>query len=182
MRVTVEDGRIVEVTPLVLDGARWAHLEIDVGGIDNEADVVARIDAALIAAHGEAETRALAARVTLRGATSLHNRLIARREALQDDIRAGGFRIAEDCWIEQLKIKTTAPARAVVTAPDADALDIDEMLRETATDPDFAATLEQLIKDIEGKLPTELREELRKSDALAALSGDARALLVGALP
>lgn len=181
MRVTVEDGRIVEVTPLVLDGARWAHLEIDVDGIDDEADVVACIDAALMEAHSAAESRPLAARVTLRGATPLHNRLIARRETLQDDLRAGGFRIAEDYWIEQLKIRTTAPTRAVVTAPDADALDIDEMLREAAADPDFAATLEQLIKDVEGKLPTELREELRKSDALAALSEDARALLAGAL-
>jgi DNA repair exonuclease SbcCD nuclease subunit len=181
MRVTVEDGRIVEVTPLVLDGARWAHLEIDVGGIDNEADVVARIDAALVAAHGEAETRPLAARVTLRGVTPLHNRLIARRETLQDDLRAGGFRIADDCWIEQLKIKTTAPRHAAVVSPDAETLDIDAMLRETAADPDFATTLEQLIKDVEGKLPTELREELRKSDVLAALSDDARALLAGAL-
>jgi DNA repair exonuclease SbcCD nuclease subunit len=181
MRVTVEDGRIVEVTPLVLDGARWAHLDIDVSGIDNEADVVARIDAALIAAHGEAETRPLAARVTLRGTTSLHNRLIARRETLQDDLRAGGFRIADDCWIEQLKIKTTAPQHAAVMVPDADALDIDEMLRETATDPDFAATLERLIKEIEDKLPKDLRDELRKTDALASLSDDARALLAGAL-
>lgn len=181
MRVTVEDGRIVEVTPLVLDGARWAHLEIDVSTIDDEADIVARIDASLIAAHGEAETRPLAARVTLHGATPLHNRLIARREALQDDLRAGGFRIAEDCWIEQLKIKTTAPQSAALPSPDAEALDIDAMLREAAADPDFGATLEQLIKDVEGKLPTELREELRKSDALAALSDDARALLAGAL-
>lgn len=181
MRVTVEDGRIVEVTPLVLDGARWAHLEIDVDGIDDEADVVARIDAALMDAHGAAENRPLAARVTLRGTTPLHNRLIARRESLQDDLRAGGFRIAEDCWIEQLKIKTTAPSRVAMSSPDTETLDIDTMLREAAADPDFAMTLEQLIKDVEGKLPTELREELRKSDALAALGDDARALLAGAL-
>ncbi|MGN6308725.1 MAG: metallophosphoesterase family protein [Xanthobacteraceae bacterium] len=181
IRVTVEDGRIVEVTPLVLDGARWAHLDIDVGDIADEADVIARIDAALMEAHGEAEGRPLAARVTLRGATPLHNHLVARREALQDDLRAGGFRIAEDCWIEQLKIKTTAPPRAAAASPDTETLDIDAMLREAAADPDFAATLEQLIKDVEGKLPTELREELRKTDALAALSEDARALLAGAL-
>lgn len=181
MRVTVEDGRVVEVTPLALDGARWAHLEIDVRGIDNEADVLARIDAALTKAHGVAESRPLAARVTLRGATPLHNRLVARREEIQDELRASGFRIAEDCWIEQLKVRTTAPQDKRLTPPDADALDIDAMLREAAADPDFAATLEQLIKDVEGKLPTELREELRKSDALAALSEDARALLAGAL-
>jgi DNA repair exonuclease SbcCD nuclease subunit len=181
MRVTVEDGRIVEVTPLVLDGARWTHLEIDVGGIDDEADIIARIDAALIAAHSEAETRPLAARVTLRGATPLHNRLIARREPLQDDLRAGGFRIAEDCWIEQLKIKTSPPQRAATISPDAETLDIDAMLREAAADPDFAAIMERLIKEIEDKLPKDLRDELRNADTLTALGDDARALLAGAL-
>lgn len=181
MRVTVEDGRIVEVTPLVLDGARWAHLEIDVGGIDDEADIITHIDAALIAAHSEAETRPLAARVTLRGATPLHNRLIARREPLQDDLRAGGFRIAEDCWIEQLKIKTSPPQRAATISPDAETLDIDAMLREAAADPDFAAIMERLIKEIEDKLPKDLRDELRNADTLTALGDDARALLAGAL-
>ncbi|MGX9391548.1 metallophosphoesterase [Nitrobacteraceae bacterium UC4446_H13] len=181
MRVTVENGRIVEVTPLVLDGPRWAHLEIDVGGIDDETNIVARIDAALIAAHGEAETRPLAARVTLRGATPLHNRLVARREELQDELRAGGFRIAEDCWIEQLKIKTSPPPRTTTISSDTDTLDIDDMLREAAADPDFAATMERLTKEIEDKLPKDLRDELRKADTLASLSDDARALLAGAL-
>jgi DNA repair exonuclease SbcCD nuclease subunit len=182
MRVTVEDGRIIEVTPLALDGARWAHLEIDVGGLIDEAAIVARIDAALAEAHGEADGRPLAARVTLRGATPLHGRLIARREALQDELRASGFRIADDCWIEQLKIRTAAPPASTAISPDADALDIDAMLREAAADPDFAAIMERLIREIEDKLPKDLRDKLRKSDALAALSDDARALLAGALP
>lgn len=181
MRVTVEDGRIVEVTPLVLDGARWAHLEIDIGGVDDEADVLARIDAALIDAHRAAEDRPLTARVTLRGTTPLHNHLIARREALQDNLRASGFRIAEDCWIEQLKIKTTAPQRVAASLSDTETLDIDAMLREAAADPDFAVTLDRLIKEIEDRLPKDLRDALREADTLATLSDDARALLAGAL-
>jgi hypothetical protein len=67
-----------------------------------------------------------------------------------------------------------------VAPPDAEALDIDAMLREAAADPDFTATLEQLIKEIEDKLPKDLRDELRKSDALTTLSDDARALLARA--
>ena len=50
------------------------------------------------------------------------------------------------------------------------------MLREAAADPDFAAIMERLIREIEDKLPKDLRDKLRKSDALAALSDDARAL------
>lgn len=182
MRVTVEDGRVVEVTPLVLDAARWAHLDIDVGGLDSETDIVARIDAALMEEHGSAENRPVAARITLRGATPLHNRLIARREEFQDELRAGGFRIAEDCWIEQLRIRTTAPPSVTTISPDTETLDIDAMLREASADPDFAATRERLIKEIEDKLPKDLRDEFRRTDALASLGEDARALLAGALP
>lgn len=181
MRVTVEDGRIIEVTPLALDGARWAHLDIDVGDFTDEAAVVGRIEAALTEALAAADDRPLAARITLRGVTPLHDHLVARRETLQDELRATGFRLAEDCWIEQLKVRTTAPPRPLPASPDTDAIDIDAMLRAAAADPDFAASLERLVKEIEDKLPKDLREQWRKTEALATLSDDARALLAGAL-
>ena len=47
MRVTVDDGRIVEVEPLHFDGARWAHETIDVSGLPDEADVLPLVAAAL---------------------------------------------------------------------------------------------------------------------------------------
>jgi DNA repair exonuclease SbcCD nuclease subunit len=181
MRVTVEDGRIVEVTPLALDGARWAHLQLDIAGIDNEGDVMTQIDQALAHAHAQSEGRPLAVRVTLSGATSLHNRLVARREALQEDVRAISFGIAETCWVEQLKIKTMLPQRAPATFSLAENLDIDELLREAASDPEFAQILAKLVKDVQDKLPRDLRDDLQNSDLLKSLPDDARALLAGAL-
>lgn len=181
MRVTVEDGRIVDVTPLALDGARWAHLQLDIAGVDNETDVIARIEQALADTHAQSEDRPLAVRVTLLGVTPLHNRLIARREALQDDIRASGFGIAEACWVEQLKIKTTPPPHAPTALSPTESLDIEELLREAAHEPEFAEILARLIKDVEDKLPKDLRDDLQKSDFLTSLSDDARALLAGAL-
>jgi hypothetical protein len=53
MRVSVEDGRIVDVSPVAMDGARWAHLSIDVADISSDAELMSRIGAAL----GEAHTR-----------------------------------------------------------------------------------------------------------------------------
>ena len=47
MRVTVEDGRIVDVTPLALDGARWAHLMVDIADGADEAEVSRAVSAAL---------------------------------------------------------------------------------------------------------------------------------------
>jgi hypothetical protein len=181
MRVTVEDGRIVDVTPLALDGARWAHLSIDVADLTSEADVMTRIRATMNSALEQSEGRPLAVRITLVGATELHGRFVARREALQDDIRAGGFQLSADCWVEQLKIKTTVPPRPSATSSAAERLDAEHLLSEAANDPEFATILAELIETIKTRLPKDLHGELSRSDALQTLAEDARALLAGEL-
>jgi DNA repair exonuclease SbcCD nuclease subunit len=178
MRVTVEDGRIVEVTPLALDGARWAHLSVDAADAATEDEVMARVRTALAQAQVQSEGRPLAVRVTVTGATPLHNHLVARREALQDDLRAAGFQLAADCWVEQLKLKTALP-RPVAVLSEPDALDVDRVVAETAADPEFAAVLAELIEAVKAKLPKDLHDQFDQSDALQSLAGDAGALLAG---
>ncbi|WP_420135082.1 metallophosphoesterase family protein [Rhodopseudomonas sp.] len=182
MRVTVEDGRVVDVTPLALDGARWAHLTIDSTGLVEESQVSALVSERLTELHAQSEGRALAVRVTLTGATPLHNRLLARREALQDDLRAAALHLAADCWIEQIKIKTTLPAQTAVARPESDDIDVAALLAEGAQDPGLAAALAELTETIKAKLPRDLHEEFAASDVLGSLSDDARALLAGELP
>ncbi|MBB5048825.1 DNA repair exonuclease SbcCD nuclease subunit [Rhodopseudomonas rhenobacensis] len=179
VRVTVEDGRVIEVTPLALDGARWAHLTVDITDVAHEDEMLARCRDALAEAQAQSEGRPLAARITLIGATSLHNHLIARRETLQDDLRATAFQLADDCWVEQLKVKTSLPARSAAVEAGADALDADRLLREAASDPEFAAVLADLTEIIKAKLPKDLHDEFDRSDALQRLADDARALLAG---
>jgi len=181
MRVTVEDGRIIDVAPLPLDAARWAHLEIDVSDAADEAGILDRIDARMSAAHADGEGRPLAVRVTLTGATPLHNHLVAQRERLQDDLRAAGFRMADDCWVEQLKIRTMPPERPSVALSEPDSADVERLLAEAAADPAFAAALAELIESIKTKLPKDLHAELESSEWLARLADDARALLAGEL-
>ncbi|MET0904428.1 MAG: DNA repair exonuclease, partial [Tardiphaga sp.] len=60
VRVTVEDGRIVEVVPLALDHARWDHLDLAVADAITEDDVTALITTAIADAHAAAESRPLA--------------------------------------------------------------------------------------------------------------------------
>jgi hypothetical protein len=181
MRVTVEDGRIVDVTPLPLDVARWAHLTVDVASADREADVIARVAAELAGLHAQSEGRPLAVRVTLVGATALHNCLIARRDVLQDDVRASGFQLAADCWVEQVKVKTTLPSRPSAALSASESLDVDDLLAEAANDPEFAAVLAELTEAVKAKLPKDLHDELSQSNTLKALADDARALLAGEL-
>lgn len=181
VRVTVEDGKIVEVTPLVLDGARWAHLEMDISRAVTEDDVMADITAAIADAHLEAEGRPLAIRVTLGGATSLHNHLVARRELLEDDIRARALQFGDDCWVEQLKVRTTPPPRPAATLSAEESLDIDRMLGAAIDDPEFAVMLDDLIETVKAKLPKDLQDDLQAEDLQKKLAEEARAMLSGAL-
>jgi DNA repair exonuclease SbcCD nuclease subunit len=181
VRVTVEDGRIVEVAPLVLDGARWVHLTLDIAGAGSEDDVTARVSAAIADAHGAAEGRPLAIRVTLTGATLLHNQLVARRELFEDDIRARAFHFGDYCWVEQLRVRTTMPPRPVAGLSSAESLDLDQLLNAATEDSEFAVMLAELIETMKAKLPKDLHHELLTDDLQKKLADEARALLTGAL-
>jgi DNA repair exonuclease SbcCD nuclease subunit len=182
VRVTVDNGRIVDVKPLALDGARWAHLTVDVTDAADSADVFARMTAQLSDVHARSEGRALAVRVTLTGATALHNHLVARRDALQDDLRASALHLAADCWIEQVKVRTSLPVRPAAAAFDDESIDVDALLGEAALDPGFAAALADLTETVRAKLPKELQDAFSESDMMKSLADDARAMLAGELP
>jgi DNA repair exonuclease SbcCD nuclease subunit len=181
MRVTVEDGRVIAVEPLVFDGARWAYETVDITGVTHEGEITDRIGAVLGDLHRRSDGRPLAVRVTLSGVTPLHDQIVARREVLQDDARALGFRIADDCWVEQLKVMTSAPARPPAPLSEADSLDVNTMLAAAVDDPAFAAALAESMKDIVARLPASLHKEFEHPDLLKRLAADARAALAGEL-
>ena len=161
VRVTVEDGRIVEVEPMPLDAARWAHERVDVTGVADEEAALARIGAAIEASVAAAEGRPLALRLTLTGATPAHARLVARLcelgESWRAEAQALAYRVAEDCWIEKIRLETTAPPAA---APDLDALDVAGLLAASARDPEFLAEIEGLKASLVAKAPPGLLNAL----------------------
>ena len=183
MRVTVEDGRIVAVEPLVFDGARWAHERIDVSNCEHESDVLGCIGTALEKIHASCEGRPLAIRLTLTGTTAAHARLIAQHQAIEAECRALGFQFAEDCWVEQVKVATSAPPRKASVVAEPDVLDLESLLAATAADPAFGADELELLTSIAEKLPRDLRGELNADNpaALKQLAEQARDLLLGSL-
>lgn len=171
MRVTVDDGRIVEVSSVALDAARWSHELVDVSGLDEAGGVRDLIDAALARAAASAEGRPVAVRLTLTGVTSSHAHLVAAREAMEDEARAQGFAHSPDCWVERLKLATNAPPRRAEIVGEADLIDIDALVAAAAADPEFEAALADLTKSVAEKLPRELRLDL-SPERLAALARD----------
>jgi DNA repair exonuclease SbcCD nuclease subunit len=174
MRVTVDDGRIVSVEPVPLDGARWAHETLDVSACADEADTLTVISAALARLHAEAGGRPLAARFTLTGMTPAHARLLVARERIEADARALGFQIAGECWVERVKIATRSPARAHAAPAEPDALDIAGLLAAAAEDPEFAADVAKIMAEVAAKLPRDLQGEIaaETAPAVAALARD----------
>ena len=165
---------------VALDAARWARVSVDVSDCDGEAEALERVEARLREERAAAEGRPLAVRVLLSGTTPLHARLVARREAIEADARALGFRVADDLWVEQLKIATLAPPPRADASFDNDALDVEALVREAADHPDFEQALAELLAQIGGELPRELREALPAGeDALKQFAAEARDRLNG---
>ena len=180
MRVSVEDGRVVAVEPLILDAARWSHLRVDVGGLEEDA-VAGAVAEALAQAHSGAQGRPHAVRLTLQGRTPAHARLAARLaevgEGFRGQLQALAYRLSETCWIEKIRLETEAPPAPL--APDPEALDAAGLLALSAEDPAFLAEIEALIGEIAAKAPPGLFVELsaRPAEEWAARARD---LLLGA--
>src|SRR6185437_4632636 len=140
-----------------------------------------RIGAAIEAAVAAAEGRPLALRLTLTGATPAHARLVARiaevGQAWRAEAQELAYRAAEDCWIEKIRLETTAPPTA---APDdLDALDVAGLLAASAQEPEFLAEIEGLKASLADKAPPGLLDELLRPSS-AEWAARARDLLLGA--
>lgn len=180
MRVNVSDGRVASLAHVALDAARWADARLDISKCEDEAQAFSAIETRLGQEHAQADGRALALRLTLTGATPLHERLVARRDSIEADARAIGFRFREDFWVEQVRIATQAPCARDSALAKADALDVEALIGEAA-DAQYEEAVAELIEEIAEKLPSALRENFRRDVNAASLAEEARDLLLGEL-
>jgi exonuclease SbcD len=195
--VSVADGRVLGVERLVVDHARFHHLEVDLSGAPSEREAVAAIEEALRPLSEAAAERLVAVRVRLHGETPAHDRLAADREGLTAEIQAAAHRIHEDIWLERLKIETARPRRARTEArPDAfAAIDPATLLAAVDHDPEFRARAQAALAEITAKMPNTmmpntampggLSEGALAEDDLAAdldaLCAEAEAVILGRL-
>lgn len=152
--VTVENGAIAAVEHRSVDVLRWAALEVDATGAE-EDELLDRLGAAVQAAFAAAEDRPLLARLTLAGETALHPTLPDRLEELAAHgvnaaIEAGGR-----LWIERLELRTRPPARLA-----ADALEpLRRAFLDALEDRDVAGPLRAELEALRQKIPAPIRGE-----------------------
>lgn len=176
--VEVADGRVASIERMIVDGARWAHLSVDLAGVADEAEALARIVEAAEPAAAEAEGRLLAARLTLSGETGLHHAFMRDRARIAMEAQAALHRVDADIWLEKLKLETSGVAAPGV-APELKSLDLAALLDGLVDDPEVIARADEIVAAIANRLPAGLGEdEVSLVEELPALLAEARAVAI----
>lgn len=166
--VDVRDGRVEAIRRVVLDRARFVHVEIEAGAHGSEAALVDAVGRALAPHVAEAEDRPVAVRVTLGGETALHDALLGDPGQLRAEIQAAAHRLHEDVWLERLRVKTRRPARPAMPDGDAALLDPASLFAALDGDPALRESAGRIVADLLAKLPGGTGDELGDLDALLA--------------
>jgi DNA repair exonuclease SbcCD nuclease subunit len=137
--VTVQDGRITKVEPVIFDTVRWAQVRVELDPTADEDAALALTRAYLADALNAADGRLLAARILLTGATTAHTALnrdvgAIRAKICADALVLGGI---GEIWIESVAVNVTPPGdRDEIPswlAPEIARLTADELAAEAAT-------------------------------------------------
>jgi DNA repair exonuclease SbcCD nuclease subunit len=140
--VTVDNGRITDVTHRDLDVVRWALLPVDLSAAATEDEAFALVRAELEAALDAAGDRLLAARVVLHGATPAHPALVRDLGATRDKLHAESASCAGTIWLESVEVRTrtTLDREAMRARSDAVGLLVREL--DNAVPAHFAAEVQ----------------------------------------
>ena len=172
---TVEDGELVELSPVHADVVRWAKLAVSIDGCTQVNDVVDRVRAAIEhAVETDPDGRLLACRIELTGRGEIHDALPASGEHLLAAARAAALGLGEDAaWVERVVV-ATRPAVDPATyreREDADG-ELRRMLDSAAEDEVLQERLEADIGRLVSTLPAELRDDSEDAALDAALRAD----------
>jgi DNA repair exonuclease SbcCD nuclease subunit len=179
--VEVEDGRVVGVERMLCDRARWAEIEVDLGGVGDEASAFRRVEDALRPVAREAEGRLMAARLRLTGETDLHGAFAADPRRLEDEAQAAAHRVHADIWLEKVKLLTRRP----VANPDRlelKSLDFATLLDGLDLDPEVKTRAQEVVRAVASRLPAGIDgDEAPLGEDLEALLAEARERVLGRL-
>jgi len=173
--VTVDDGQTC-VERLYLDVLRWELLHVDVTRCATMSEVARRAGedlTALLAMDGNVPR---AVRVVLTGQTPAHGALFGKAADLRAEMLAQIAVIGNDrLWLEKVQDQTQpAIATGRLGEMGGAIADLQDILDEAATSPEFIAQLNNELRHFLGKLSAEVNEDvplvkLARQGELAAL-------------
>jgi len=171
--VTVEEGRVLDLSPIRTDVVRWSRVSVTVEGCRGTGQVVDRVRQAIENALNEAEGRLLACRVELAGKTPLHSALLGAADEILAEAQSAALGLGEDvAWIERVAIDTT-PQIPAGTIEHEDGLgELRNLLGEAKEDPELFQQLSADIGELIRRIPAELRASAEEAALRAAIDGD----------
>ena len=184
--VTLENGMALNHQTVALDVMRWDTLSLDIAALP---DLDALLDAAaseIRRLFAQAEGRALALRCRIAGSGPLHRILAGQPETVEQQLRSVAIDVSNaQVWIEKVEITTRPRLDLDHIAERDDPLGLlVRELRGLATDEVArSAMAEEAIRDLQQKLPVELKEgpnalRLDAPDVLAELLSEVEGDLI----
>ena len=159
--LSVENGTVLEHQAITLDVMRWETLSLDIAALP---DLDALLDAATVGIRGrlaQVEGRTLAIRVQISGSGPLHRMLAIQPETVEQQLRSAAIEASNaQVWIEKVEL-TTHPQLDLDRIAERDdplGLLVRELHGLAADDAARSVVAEEAIRDLQQKLPVELRE------------------------
>ena len=152
--VSVEDHHVALVEHRPLDVLRWVVREVDVAAAGSADDVLGLARLALEQAVDGADGRAVALRLSLRGATRAHAALRADPERWENELRAQANDVGGgSLWLERVGFDTRTPIDLDAVARRDDALgELVRSLRQLRGDDAALSALVQEFGDLRARL------------------------------
>jgi exonuclease SbcD len=164
-----ETGGRVAVTRRPLNVVQWDHLELDVSGAKDVAEVVRRVGTEFVSRVGQLERRVpLAVRVTLTGRTAAHGELFRREEHLRAELLAAATALGDEVlWVEKVRVRTEPALDATTVQARADAVaDLQALLDRAATDPGLLDELREDLAELVTRVPAPLLDRVPELAAI----------------
>jgi exonuclease SbcD len=186
-QVSVEAGRI-EAEFVALDVVRWSQLSVPLDGVDRLEAVSDAFRAALERVFVGASDRLHAVRVTLTGATRLHEEEARQPGTLAAHIQAAAQDMSNaEVWVEQVRLELSTPMDRAQAALRQDA--VGELVRLVdsiaAEDLELSRRAQAQLGDLLGGMPIEVTAgdvpRLDDPAALRSLLRDAEATVLARL-
>lgn len=158
--VTADDTGVQQVDRLFVDVLRWYSMEVDANGCSTLAEVVRAIGKELEAlVQNTPANIPSAVRIVVTGKTPAHGELFGMEAQLRAEVLALAAAVGPDrLWIEKVRTSTSAPEESAAIRARGDAIaDLQVLLEEAATDPDFLKGLRDDLMGLVSKAPLELQ-------------------------
>jgi len=169
--VAIGDDRKIKVEERLTSVAEFRRVAVDLTGVEEWREGLARIERTLLAVRAAAPSEHLVARLTLAGATSLAWRLRSDADRLAEESIALGAAIGKT-WIDKIEIDCAAP-RADGDASSADPIAELRALMETEVPRSkaFQDALRGIADELSRNLPFGSRDGVlgRDADEFAAI-------------